>query len=240
MRPLRSPALLEGAGADRVRVAAGEHRGGVLGLARAAAPRRSARRCGPSSPCRMRMAPWGSSAIWWASSSARSSDLPSGTTSLARPIRSASSAPTGRPVMISSIARAVADHQRQPHGHPVAADDVPAPLQRPEYGVLSDDPDVGEEGVLEAGRHRPAVDRGDHRLEDIDPAGVAAFPGGVVDAGPELVPVGRLALAELGGVLQIPARAEGLALAGDHQDEVPRDRRGTAARRDGARGSSAG
>jgi hypothetical protein len=37
-----------------------------------------------------------------------------------------------------------ADHERQADRHSVPSDDVPAPLERPEFGVLSGDPDVGE------------------------------------------------------------------------------------------------
>jgi hypothetical protein len=51
------------------------------------------------------MAGWGRAAIWCASATARSTQVPLGTTSLTSPMCSASSASITRPVMISSIAR---------------------------------------------------------------------------------------------------------------------------------------
>ena len=53
----------------------------------------------------VRIASWGSAAMSWASSSARASDCPVGTTSLASPMASASRASITRPVMMSSMAR---------------------------------------------------------------------------------------------------------------------------------------
>jgi hypothetical protein len=56
--------------------------------------------------------------------------------------------------MISSIAFANPNDQRQPRRQPVATDDVPAPLERAELGVLGRDPDVREQRRLETGGAR--------------------------------------------------------------------------------------
>ena len=108
----------------------------------------------------------------------------------------------------------VADDQRQPDGHPVPGDDVPTALESAEDRVFGDDPDIGQERVLEAGRDRPAIHRRYHGLEDVGPARVSAVPGRVVEVGPELVPVaGR----RRSRVREIPARTERLALTRDHE-----------------------
>src|SRR5262249_28083055 len=96
----------------------------------------------------------------------------------------------------------VADGEVRAPGHAVAADDVPAALERAEDGVLGGDPDVGEQRVLEAGGDGPAVHRRDHRLEDVNPARVAALARRIHDAGPELVPVRPARLPQLPRVLQ--------------------------------------
>ena len=98
-------------------------------------------------------------------------------------MRCASSASMRRPGDHELHRLGEADDERQPHGHAVAADDVPAPLERAELGVLGGDADVGEQRRLEAGRERVAVDRRDHRLEDVGLARVAALAGAVVEAG---------------------------------------------------------
>ena len=98
-----------------------------------------------------RIAPWGSAAISCASSWARAERLPRGTISLTSPMRSAScdvDAPAGDD-QLHRLREA--DDERQAHGHAVAADDVPAPLERAELRVLGDDPDVGQQRGLEAG-----------------------------------------------------------------------------------------
>ena len=100
-----------------------------------------------------------------------------------------------------------ADDERQAHGHAVAAHDVPAPLERAELGVLGGDADVGQQRVLQAGRERVPVDGGDHRLEDVGLARIAAGAGAVVEA--DAVGVVVAELAQFGGVLQVPAGAEG-------------------------------
>ena len=86
----------------------------------------------------------------------------------------------------------------------------------PKTALRGDDPDVGEQRVLEPGGDRPAVDGRDHRLEHVDAPGVAAVAGGVVDVGAELVPFRPR---PVGGVLEVPAGAERLARAGDHEHE---------------------
>ena len=111
-----------------------------------------------------------------------------------------------------------ADDERQPDRHAVAADDVPAPLERSELGVLGGDADVGEQRRLEPGGERVAIDRGDHRLEDVDLARVAALAGRVVQADAERVVVAELV--EIRGVLEVPAGTERrLTSTRDHEHE---------------------
>ena len=110
----------------------------------------------------------------------------------------------------------VAHDERQPDGHPVPGDDVPAALQGAEDGVLGDDPDVGQERVLEPRGDGPAVHRRDHGLEHVEPTRVSAVPGRVVEVGAELVPIVHL---RLGRVREIPAGAERLARTRDHEHE---------------------
>ena len=114
--------------------------------------------------------------------------------------------------------RSEADDERQPHRHAVAADDVPAPLERAELGVLGGYANVGQQRRLEPGGERIPVHSGDHRLEDVGLACVATCAGAVVQADAEGIVVADLA--ETCRVLQIPASAEGrLPGAGDHEDE---------------------
>ena len=111
-----------------------------------------------------------------------------------------------------------AHHQRKSRRQPVAAHDVPAPLQGAELRVLGGDPNVGQQRGLQPGGERVAVDRGDHRLEHVDAAGVAARAREVVDGAAEGLPV--VDLADLGRILEVPSRGErGLARARDDQDE---------------------
>ena len=69
---------------------------------------------------------------------------------------------------------------------------------------------------LEAGRHGPAVDGRDHRLEHVDLARVAACPGQLVDAAAKLVPLGHRPLGRVG---QVPPGAERAARPREHEDE---------------------
>ena len=100
-----------------------------------------------------------------------------------------------------------ADDERQPYRHAVAADDVPAPLERTELCVLGGDANVGQQRRLQPGGERVPVDGRDHRLEDVGLARVAALAGAVVEA--DAVGVVVADLAEICRVLEVPARAEG-------------------------------
>ena len=111
-----------------------------------------------------------------------------------------------------------AHHQGQSDGQAVAADDVPAPLECPELGVLRGDPDVGQKRGLQPRGERVAVHRRDDRLEDVHLSRVATLAGRVVEALAKGVVVAELR--QIGSVLKVPARTErGLSGARDDQDE---------------------
>jgi hypothetical protein len=109
-----------------------------------------------------------------------------------------------------------ADDERQADGEAVAGDDVPPPLQRAEDRARRRDADVGEQRRLEPRGDGPAVHRGDHRLEDVDAAGVAADAGQRVEVAAELVVVRPRPLGRVG---QVPSGAERVAGARDDEDE---------------------
>ena len=98
-----SPSL-KARGADRVRVAAPEHRQRRPRPRGAGAPRRCGRRCGSSSPCRCGSRPGAGRRSRARARAPAAAPGPRGRPRSRARSRSASSASTGRPVMISSIA----------------------------------------------------------------------------------------------------------------------------------------
>ncbi len=85
--------------------------------------------------------------------------------------------------------------------HPTDISQHPDPgLGEEELGVLGGDDQVASERQLETAAHGDAVDRGDHRLVEIEQLGEAAKSAGAV--------VRALVLAELGRGVQVPAGRE--------------------------------
>jgi hypothetical protein len=81
-------------------------------------------------------------------------------------MRSASCAPTGRPVRIRSIA----DQPRQADGAEVDQRHTEAAAEDAEGRVLGDHAHVRPQCELHAAGHRKALDRGDHRFRQPKPA----------------------------------------------------------------------
>ena len=89
---------------------------------------------------------------------------PARSSRLARPMRSASSPDTPRPVRIRSSACGSADEAGQPDGAAVDQRDAPAPAEHAEHRVAGGDAQVAPERELEPAGDRVALDRRDHRL----------------------------------------------------------------------------
>ena len=100
---------------------------------------------------------------------ARASASPSSVTSLTRPMRSASSAPTARPVRISSIARPCPT-MRGRRIVPRSISGTPKRrLKMPNKAERAGDPEIAPERELRAAGDRRPLDRGDHRLSEAQP-----------------------------------------------------------------------
>ena len=98
-----------------------------------------------------------------------------GTTLSTRPIASASSALTNRPVKMRSLARLGPDQPGQPLGAAGARDDAEQDLRLAEGRVVGGDPDVGAQRELAAAAERVAGHRGDDRLGDAGDRDVAGL-----------------------------------------------------------------
>ena len=161
----------------------------------------------------------GSAASSWASTLAAASAPPGSVRRLARPMRSASS-PLDAAAGEDEVERvAVADQARQANGAAVDERHAPAPAEHAEHRVARRDPQVAPERELEAARHRVALDRGDHRLGE-QHARRAHRPVAVF---------GHRVPATRAHTLQVGARAERAAGAGEDRDRSRRRhrRRGT-------------
>ena len=106
----------------------------------------------------------GKRAISSASASASARAVPFLTTRFARPIRRASSAPTGRPVRIMSMAWESPDQARQTNRSPVDERDSPSPAENAEDRIFLDHAHVAPDGQLESAGHGVAGYRRNHRL----------------------------------------------------------------------------
>ena len=120
---------------------------------------------------------------------------PAGTTSLTRPIRSASSAPMIRPVRISSLARASPTTRGSRWRAAAPGDDREAHLRQPEPGALRRDPQVAAQRELQPAAERVALDRGDRRHRQVGQRArdalleLVALPAGAPPLGLELADV---------------------------------------------------
>ena len=133
---------------------------------------------------------------------------PAGTTRLTSPIRSASSAPTGRPVRIMSIAR-LAPIRRGRRTVPPSISGTPQRRQNtPEHRVLLGHAQIAPQRQLQPAGHGVAGDRGDHRLGQPHPGRAHRPVAVVVDAVAGRGPDG----------LQVGAGAERAARAVEHRD----------------------
>ena len=136
-----------------------------------------------------------------------------GTTRLASPIASASSASTCRPVKISSLARDDPDQPRQALGAARAGDDAEQDLRLAQLGVVADDPQVAAQRQLAAAAQRVAGDGGDGGLRDARHGGEGVLEA---DGGPDHVLVGHP-----GHLLDVGAGREDLrAAVDDHGTDV--------------------
>ena len=135
---------------------------------------------------------------------------PGSTSRLASPMRRASSPLTPRPVRIRS--RACEWPMRRGQSHRAAVDQrhAPAPAEHAEHGVARRDAQVAPQRELEPARDREAFDRGDDRLREQH----ARRPHRSVAVGHAPV------AAAVADRLEVGARAERAAGAGEHRDVV--------------------
>ena len=149
----------------------------------------------------------GSAASSCASATAAARASPSGTTRLASPMRSASSAPTPRPVRIMSSACALTDEARQTDGAAVDERHAPAPAVHAERGRLGGDAQVAPHRQFDAAGDGEAFDRGDDRLVQQQPRRAHR---------PFAVAQRPSAARALGDRLEVGAGAEVAVGAGEH------------------------
>ena len=163
----------------------------------------------------LRMQVWGRAARLRGPGHGRSRAVPVGTTRLTRPMASASSAPTSRPVRMRSRARPWPT-SRGSRTVPPSISGTPKRRQNtPNAASCGGHPEIAPDGQLEAAGHGVALDGGDDRLGELQ-AGRTHGPRTVL---------GDPMAGSVSQGLQIGAGAEGPAGPGQHGHARRRRRR---------------